>query len=108
MYASCRRGDPARFKPAGPSELEDGPFAAGPQFQVGRVPDGLLRQLIERFVVVGRVVVERHEPTDPGEPGERRRVLERVVAPADAALVLGARVLGVVEEHVDAVGQRPA
>ena len=45
--------------------------------------DRLRRQAVDGLVVVGRVVVEGHQVLRPREAGERDRMLDRAVAPAD-------------------------
>jgi Domain of unknown function (DUF4105) len=67
--------------------------------------DGGLHRRVELGVVPAGIVVEGDQLPDPGEPGERHRVVDGAVAPADVSRILGARVLGVVDQQVDPVSQ---
>src|SRR5207245_10204666 len=67
---------------------------------------GRAEEVVEGVVVVGGVVVERHEMLDVREAGERDGVLQGAVSPSDALLVLGIGVLRVVDQHVRPGGDR--
>src|SRR4029079_18208264 len=104
------------------SELDRETFAGGEHLHPHRLAAGRrgCRQAVDHVVVVGRGVVVNGEPAGGvgvrvvwvrGEPagadltGQPHRVLDRAVAPRALAGELGRRVLGVVDQQVDAVAE---
>jgi tetratricopeptide (TPR) repeat protein len=69
------------------------------------VGDAGAAQLGHLGVVVRRVVVEEHDSSDTARSAEGDRVIGGGVAPRAAEGELGGGVLGVVHEHVDALGE---
>ena len=62
-------------------------------------------EAVDHVVVVRRVVVVQRQPPGADLGGQPHRVLDGAVAPRALAGELGRRVLGVVDQQVDAVAQ---
>ena len=66
---------------------------------------GLVDELVDHIVAVGRVVVEQRERLHPALGGQPHRVLDRAMPPRRLHPELLGRVLGVVDQQVDAFAQ---
>src|SRR5690606_16798989 len=91
-----------------PPERDGEPLVGGDDLgQPGGLggPLGVGQQVVERVVVVGRVVVEQGEAPGAGLVGDEHGVVHRAVAPVVLLRELLDRVLGVVDDEVGAVAQ---
>jgi hypothetical protein len=94
MRAERRRRSPAPGPLRGGTDVEHG--ALGARCDSERRPRERRRfgrQAIDVVIRVRGVVVKRHQVPDIRQPGERQRVLERAVPPADVRQVFGETVL---------------
>src|SRR5437899_10695620 len=91
---------------SGAAELDLHPVAGGEDLGTPAAGDEVLRvaqDRVEVVVAVGRAVVEEGESSRARLASDMDGVLDRAVPPRPLLLVLGAGVLRVVDEQVDAV-----
>ena len=104
VLAYWMRGSMAGLFYANGAELEAGTLGSGHEFK-GRIKlsQAFFNELVERRVVVSRIVVECDEPLHTRGRGEFESVTDGAVPPPDVHLILGIAVLGVMDEQANAI-----